>query len=343
MEPASGSASRWDRTAGARLPGSPGSLASPLDFAPHQRTPSSGAGGGASRSLAGTLAGSTALGLSSGGGGGLHSPSAASSSGRGGVAGLLSRTGASVSPGPGGRREAPDLEHRVLDVEQRVEEEMKAEGSRIRACHEQFLQLEQDLKEIRSAREMQRDRRTHMLKLLEDKVRRELTTSKQEKQAFQKNVEERARRELEEQGEEVRAFHGRASREEEEYRARTTQEINKLSSLMAQHSSAREEYGQRVLQSFDSEFKSLDQRIDEEHSIREGTKAEMTKMVQDVKHKMQDEIERERVERETVQGRLLELLEETCQRIEGSFSAKSMTMRPVLESVLYRQEPISRP
>merc|ERR1719336_3544437 len=124
---------------------------------------------------------------------------------------------ASISPGPhtARRRLAAEVEQMVGDLDQRVTQVMQTESNRVRMYADQLQRFVEGLQQMRMAREIERERRQQTIKLLENKVTRELNNARKERVEFGTQVEERSARLLDERSQELKAQSLETHQEEE--------------------------------------------------------------------------------------------------------------------------------
>lgn len=233
---------------------------------------------------------------------------------------------ASISPGPhtARKRITYEVEQVVGDLDQRVTQLSRAESNRVRMNFDQMQRLMEGLQQVRIARDIQRERWQQELKLLEANVARELSNFKKERRDFETQTEEQSARLMQSRVEEIRHQSLETHRDVEEYQTRISHDVERLHGMLEEQKVVRADYEIRINDSLDSHFVKLSQEIEDEEAQRSSASAEMMRMVEGVRQRMRGEVQQEREEREVVQSKLLGLLEDTCQRIEQSFTVQNI-------------------
>lgn len=231
----------------------------------------------------------------------------------------------SASPGqPPERRRLPtELEQMVNLLDQRVTQVTQAETARIRLLSDQTQRLLEGLQAMRVAREIHEERRLKELRLVESNAHLDVGRAATDRRELEARVDELGSRALADALEDFR----RDERRREQQRKEVTRELEdgtaRLAGMLEEQRASRVEYGERVAESLEGQLRKVEEALVAEQRLRCDAEESMGRMVEDVRHKMSLEIQHERSQREAVQGKLLGLLEETCNRIEASFSTVS--------------------
>jgi len=226
-------------------------------------------------------------------------------------------------------------------LDQRVTQVMQAEGTRLRMLMDQVQRLNEGLQAMRVAREIQEERRQQELRILEGNVQQDLIKAREDRKDFQARLEERGEKFLRERREEIRQY--RHVDEDADYPQRLSDQVYRINGILEEQRTARVEYGERISKSLEAEFKKVAEAVVAEKSLRFEAQETMERMVQDVCLRMTKEISQEREQRESVQSKLLGLLEETCGRIEASFSGYSTPDAAAARFRLPERAPILEP
>jgi len=209
----------------------------------------------------------------------------------------------------------------IASLDQRVTQITQAESSRIRMLVDHVSRLTEGLQAMRVAREIQEERRQKELRILENNAQQDFVKLKKDRRDLETRVQERGDRIIAQGREEIRKFPGLGGGTDGGSCVQTiSDQVHRLAGILEEQRAAREEYGERIQNSLEAEFQKLDEAMHAERKLRGEALHTMESMVQDVCARMSSEIQQEREQRETVQGKLLGLLEETCGRIEASFS-----------------------
>merc|ERR1712107_220710 len=102
-----------------------------------------------------------------------------------------------------------------------------------------------------------------------------------------------------------------------------SEEVKHITTILAEQTAARTEYGERIASSLENEFSKVQEAVMAEQKLRFEAEGTMLRMVEDVCLRLRGEIQQERLEREAVQGKLLGLLEDTCNRIESGIAPQT--------------------
>mmetsp|Transcript_36794 Transcript_36794/g.78122 ORF Transcript_36794/g.78122 Transcript_36794/m.78122 type:complete len:304 (+) Transcript_36794:176-1087(+) len=221
-----------------------------------------------------------------------------------------------------GRSHLPlEVEQLVSEMDQRVTHLSQVESSRLRLIQDQVQKLGETLQSMRVQRQLQDDRTHQELRYLETNAEQDLSRTAADRHDFENRLEERIGKFFED----LRRNRPSAAAQLAEDRSvadsvseHVGHEVHRLSGMIREQRGAREGYGDRIEQSLEAEFHKVQEAIDAEQALRLEAQKTIERMVQDVSTRIRAEIRQERDARETVQNRLLGLLEETCSRIEGS-------------------------
>jgi len=207
----------------------------------------------------------------------------------------------------------------VTSLDQRVTQMSQGEDARLRMLHDSKQRLIEGLQAIAVAREIQDERRSKEIKVLESNVMLEAANASQMRAEIHSRLEElTAQRFGEHQVDLARHREQRSAAHEETSRV-LGEEVRRIASILEEQRAARIESGDRIAASLDAEFQKIHEAIVAEEKLRFDAEGTMLSMVEDVRSKMIGEIQQERHEREAVQSKLLGLLEDTCNRIESGF------------------------
>lgn len=246
----------------------------------------------------------------------LQGPSQPSSSSAAGAA-----RPCSTSPQPAVRRRLPtELEQMVGVLDQRVTQVTQAESARLRLLSDQTQRLLEGLQAMRVAREIHDERRQKELRLVESNAHLDVSKAAQERRELEARMEELSSSSVAEALEGFRREDRRREAQRKDVARELQDETRRLAAMLEEQRASRIEYGERVAESLEAEFCKVEEALAAEQKLRCEAEGGMARMVEDVRRKMSWEIQTERSQREAVQGKLLGLLEETCNRIEASFS-----------------------
>lgn len=239
----------------------------------------------------------------------------------------------SAAPPVSARRRMPqEVEHLVIELDQRVDQITQVESSRLRMMMDQVQKLSESLQSMRVQRELHEERRQQELRYLENHTQQDVAKSREDRRDYHVRLEERLDKFFLDRFEECR--HTRSSsastRKQEDSSCRDLSErlcceVDRVGGILEEQRMAREAYGDRILSSLQAEFQKVSDAIHAERNLRHEAQHTMQRMVQDVCMRIRGEIQQERDTRETVQNRLLGLLEETCGRIEVGFGGAHMS------------------
>merc|ERR1712060_722098 len=112
---------------------------------------------------------------------------------------------------------------------------------------------------------------------------------------------------------------GEEARSRLDYAREIEDEVNRLTGIMEDQRAARIEAGERAAGVLDAELQKVEDAVVTEQKLRFEAESTVQRMVEDLSARMVAEIQRERSQREAVQGKLLSLLEDACGRIEATF------------------------
>jgi len=213
-----------------------------------------------------------------------------------------------------------ELEQMASLLDQRVTQVSQAESARVRLLSDQTQRLLEGLQAMRVAREIHDERRQKELRLVESNAQLDVSRVAQERRELEARVDELGSSCLAEAVEEFRREERRREAQRKEVACELEDETRRLGAMLEEQRTFRIECGERVAESLEAELCKVEEAISAEQQLRCDAEETMARMVEDVRRKISWEIQHESTQRQAVQGKLLGLLEETCNRIEASFS-----------------------
>lgn len=216
-----------------------------------------------------------------------------------------------------------EAERQLMQLEQRVTQVCEVEFARTKVLSDQSQRLQEGLHAMRVAREIHEERRQKELKIVENGFLKDLEKATGARIAMAAHLDEASQAAIQECHAEVAkecqkraAVHNDCAREMGE-------EVQRLAVHLEEQRTSRMEYGERIVGNLEAEFQKVHDAILSEQKLRFDAEATMLRMVEDVCGRLRGEINKEKTQREAVQGKLLGLLEHACGRIEASFSSET--------------------
>lgn len=208
-------------------------------------------------------------------------------------------------------------------MDQKVTEFIQADHTKVQMIKDHVHRLTESLSAMRMAREIHDERRHKELKMMENNVTLELHRAREDSKTSEAKVEERGRKLCIQLSQELKECKLLREQEQNDDQRRLSTEVDKLHEILQEQISVRLEYGDRIEASLQDSFRRLEESIEAEKKQQYNTTNEMMQTVQEVQARMHGELLQEKKERESVQNKLLGLLEDTCMRIEASITPSS--------------------
>lgn len=223
------------------------------------------------------------------------------------------------------RRPYSEVEQMLALLDQRVTQMAHSEGARLRMVGDQVQRLMEGLQAMRVAREVQDERRLKEIRMLESNVMLDLRKAAEGRKEMEVRAGELSTHCLAEHRSWVQRTLDDEAKTHADYAREIQGEVNRLTAILEEQRVARVEVGEHCAGLIEAELKKVQCDVVAEQKLRFEAECTVQQMVERLGAKMKAEIDRERSQREAVQGKLLTLLEDACGRIEATFDFATRT------------------
>ncbi|KAJ9450246.1 hypothetical protein DIPPA_26942 [Diplonema papillatum] len=211
-----------------------------------------------------------------------------------------------------------NFEQRLVELENRLGDVEKRDEGSVRGVQMQIDGLKDALTQQQRARETLEDRKSKEVKLLENTLKLELDTEKQERREVEQLMVSQIEDRLAQLHKDVHSDGKRREVDANQRAAELQRVIDSLSTRINQTKTVSEERIEKISKVLNDEVSRLTSILSLEKQMRETTEVTMFRMLEDMCAKLQKEIAVERQERKESEETLLKLLEDTCGRAEAS-------------------------